>query len=281
MTIIFMKVTTATTMMIEPAVLIPLLAGCTLALFAPVIGTFTVIRRYSLMADTLAHVTLLGVALGLVFQSWAGVMPFIVAVAAAIFLEYLREFRRVSGDSALAMLLTVGLAASIVIASAAGKEIPEDALFGSLEAVTAGDLGRLIALGIAVAVIFILFWKEMVYSSFDEETARVQGIPVRAMNMTLVIMASLTVAFAIRAIGVLLVGSLMIIPANAALQLGKSFRQTVLWSVVFSLISVIVGFGLSHYYGANFGGSVVLSAFVCFIIAMAARRSRAWPRVRA
>jgi len=261
-------------MTIEFATLIPLFAGCALALYAPVIGAFTVIRRYSLMADTLAHVTLLGVALGLIFQPWAGAAPFIVALAAAFFLEYLREFRRVSGDSALAMLLTVGLAASIVIVSAAGKDIPEEALFGSLEAVTIGDLGRLVALGLAAAVVFILFWKEMVYSSFDEETARVQGVPVRTMNLILMVMASLTVALAIRAVGVLLVGSLMVIPANAALQLGLSFRQTIFWSIVFSLISVGVGFALTRMLGANFGGSVVLVAFGCFLLAMASRRLR-------
>jgi zinc transport system permease protein len=268
------SIMTTTSMTINSSIIIPLVAGAAIALFAPVIGTFTVIRRYSLVADTLAHVSLLGIALGFVFTRYAGIMPFLVAVLAAIFLEYLREFKRVSGDSALAMLLTGGLAASVVVASAAGQVINEDVLFGSLESVTARDAFNIVAIGVVIAIVFALLWKEFVYTSFDEETARVQGVPVRFMNMFLMVIAALTVAFAIRVVGVLLVGALMVIPVNAALQLGSSFRATVFWSVIFSFISVVLGIFIAVAYGLNFGGIVVLLSFVCFLAAIAVRKMR-------
>lgn len=261
-------------MTINPSIITPFVAGCAIALFAPVIGTFTVVRRYSLVADTLAHVALLGVALGLAFSAWAGVMPFLVAIAAAIVLEYLREYRHVSGDSALAMLLTGALAGSVVIASALGQEINEDVLFGSLTSVTSTDMINILIMGTVVIVVFSLLWKELVYTSFDGETARVQGVPTRFINMALMVMAALTVAFAIRVVGVLLVGALMVVPVNAALQLGLSFRATVFWSILFSFFSVVLGMIITVATGANFGGVVVLAAFVCFLAALGVRKLR-------
>lgn len=259
---------------ISPEILIPLAAGAAIALFAPVIGAFTVIRRYSLVADTLAHVALLGVSISLVLDAWSGVMPFIVAVLAAIFLEYLRSSRRVSGDSALAMLLNVGLAASVTITSAFGKELNEDILFGSLEAVTASDLVHILIVGTLVLAVLLSFWKELVYTSFDEETARVQGVPTRFINIFLMIIAALTVAYSIRVVGVLLVGALMVIPVNAALQLGASFRGTIFWSVILSLISVLAGVLLASMTGMNPGGVIVLISFLFLLAGLGYRRFR-------
>jgi len=251
-----------------------LATGLTVALFTPLIGMFMVLRRFSLIADSLAHVALAGVAIGLV----AGVFPFyisfVVTVAAAIFIEYLRENKRVTGDAALALLVYGGLALAVVLFSVAGAQVNEDLLFGSLETVKAVDLFPIAIVGATVVLSLILFWKELVYSSFDEETARVQGVPVRFVNLLLVILTGVTVSFALHVVGVLLVGALMIIPVAAAAQFGRSFRSTTVLAVLISLISVAGGLAAAGRWHLSAGGSVALLAFVCFFIALGIRKLR-------
>jgi zinc transport system permease protein len=92
--------------------------------------------------------------------------------------------------------------------------------------------------------------------------------------MILMVMAALTVAFAIKVVGVLLVGALMVIPVNAALQMGLSFRSTVMWAVVFSVFSTAAGLLIATSLGLNFGGIVVLLAFVCFLASIGVRKLR-------
>jgi zinc transport system permease protein len=251
-----------------------LIAGLAVAAFTPMIGTFMVLRRYALIADSLAHVALAGVAIGMVTGALPTYIAFAVTVAAAMFIEYLRENRRVSGDSALALLVYGGLAVAVVLFSAVGKEVNEDLLFGSLETVKAMDVVPIIVIGTGVVTALALFWKELVYSSFDEETARVQGVPVRFVNMLLVILTAVTVSFALKVVGVLLVGALMIIPVTAAAQFGRSFRSSAFLAVVVGVLSVVGGLAAAARWHLAAGGSVALVAFACFFIALGIRKLR-------
>jgi len=246
--------------------------GLVIAFFTPLAGLFMVLRRYAMIGDTLAHIALAGVAIGIVVGTLPTFIAFAVTVAAAVLIEYLREYRKVSGESALAMLLYGGLALAVVLFGVAKQDINEDLLFGSLETVKAGHLGPVVLIAAVVLFAVLMFWKELTYSSFDEETARVQGVPVRFVNMLLVVLTAVTVSFALKIVGVLLVGALMVIPVLTALQVARSFRSASVIAVVASMLSVLVGLAAAQRYSLAAGGVIVLAAFVLFFIALGVRR---------
>ena len=243
-------------------------AGIIVALIAPLIGVFLVLRRYSLIADTLAHVSLAGIALGLLLGVNPVVMALIVAVVASLGIERLRVTQKIYGESALALFLSGSLALAIVILSLA-KGLNANLfnyLFGSIVTVTLGDIYLIAILAVAVFVILYLFYKELVYITFDEESARVGGLPTRLINSILIILVALTVSISIPIVGVLLIAALIVIPTVAALQLRKSFTKTIIYAEAISLLSVILGILASLYFNLSAGGTIVLVSLLIFVI---------------
>lgn len=252
------------------------LAGLMIAVVAPLIGTFMVVRRYSLMADTLAHVSLVGVALGLI----TGVNPVITAsgtaIVAAVGIEALRSSKQVYGESVLALFLSGSLALATVIVSA-GSGINANFvsyLFGSITTVTSEDLIVIGSLGTVVVAILMLFYKELFMVSFDEELSRAAGMKAERYNLLLILLAALSVSISMRIIGVLLIGALMVIPVITAMQIAKSFKQTLVYSVICSLISVMSGLIISYYFDLASGGTIVVTALVIFCICLAVKKLR-------
>ncbi len=247
-----------------------LLAGIILAVIAPLIGIFLVLRRYALIADTLAHVSLAGVAVGLLLK----IPPLLTAVAAgiisAVSMERLRVSKRASGESALALFLSGGLALFVVLASAAGGFNARvlTYLFGSLLTVTTNDLITISLLGLFVLLLVSLFFKELVTISFEEETARVNGLPVAALNTIFIILTALTVALAIPIVGVLLISALLIIPVVTALQLKLNFHKTLFAAELFSLAAVVGGLMISFYLDLAPGGTIVLLSLALFLLVL-------------
>ena len=250
-------------------------AGITIAVIAPLIGSFLIVRRYSLMADTLAHVSLLGISVGLIAKVNSIGTAIIASVLGAIGIEKLRGGKKISGESALALFLSGSLAiATVVIGLAKGFSVNLFSfLFGSIATVSLTDLYLIIGLGIIVLATIILFYKELFLVSFDEDLAQANGVPAKALNFILVILAAITVSLSIRTIGVLLIGALTVIPVLAAFQYGRSFRQTIFLSVIFSLVSVISGLFLSFYFALPSGGIIVVVALVIFLLSLAVKKT--------
>lgn len=251
-------------------------AGIITAIVAPLIGMFLVVRRYSLMADTLSHVALVGVAVGLL----AGFSPvlgaLVVAVLASILIERLRETKKVFGESILALFLSGGLALAVVLISV-GHGFSIDLmsfLFGSITTVAQSDIYIISAIGIFILATVLLFYKEFFLVAFNEELAQASGINVRVLNLLLIILAAVTVSVAMRIIGVLLIGALMIIPIVSAIQFRLSFFRTLVLGVILSLISVIVGLYSSYYLNLASGGTIVVVALIIFGISLLANRKK-------
>lgn len=237
-------------------------AGAIIGIIAPLIGTFLVARRYSLIADSLSHVALAGVALGLL----TGIDPLYTAVAVAVVvalvIEKLRTGRRLSGELALAIFLSGGLAVAItLIGLAHGFRVDLFAyLFGSITTVRTSDVWVISALGIVVLATLSLLYKELFFISFDEEVATVSGTPTKLLNNILIILTAITVGLAMRIVGILLVGALMVIPVVAAMQLARSFKQTILLASGLGLLAVIAGLFIAYYLNIPAGGAIVLFA---------------------
>ncbi|MFZ2556003.1 MAG: metal ABC transporter permease [Minisyncoccia bacterium] len=249
-------------------------AGIIVAAIAPLIGIFLVLRRYSLIADTLAHVSLAGIALGLLLN----INPIFTAlgttVAASLGIDRLRTSKRIYGESALALFLSGSLALATVLLSY-GNGLNTNLfkyLFGSIVTVTQNDVYTIAALGVVVIALLTAFYKELVYISFDEEAARVSGIPVQTINTILIVLAALTISLAIPVVGVLLIAALIVIPVITTLQLRQSFAKTILYAEVVSLFSVLSGIFLSFYLDLSTGGTIVLIMLAIFLTVTAMTR---------
>ncbi len=240
--------------------------GVLIGAIAPLIGIFLVLRRYSLIADTLSHVSLAGVAIGLLLN----INPLITAIGAAVVssvaIERLRLSKRVYGESALSIFLSGSLAVAVVLISLAhGFSVDLfNYLFGSIVTVKQSDVYIILGAGIFVFLAIIAFYKELTYISFDEEAAKVGGIPTRFINTLLIMLAALTVALAIPIVGILLISALIVIPVVAALQLKKGFLQTIIYAEVFSLFSVLAGIIGSFYLNLPAGGAIVIITLAIF-----------------
>lgn len=250
-------------------------AGIIVAIIAPLIGIFLVLRRYSLIADTLAHVSLAGIALGL----FLGINPIITAlgtaIGASLGIERLRTSRRIYGESALALFLSGSLAFAIVLLSF-GRGLNANLfnyLFGSIVTVTHANVYTIAALAVVVITLLAIFYKELVYITFDEEAAKVSGIRVRLVNTILIVLAALTVSIAIPIVGVLLISALVVIPVVTALQFRKSFVRTILYAEAISLFSMISGIFTSFYLNLSTGGTIVLTMLGIFVLVLVVRRS--------
>jgi len=243
-------------------------AGLIVGFIAPLIGIFLVLRRYSLIADTLAHVSLAGIAFGLILKLNPMITALVSTVISSISIEKLRSSKKVYGESALAIFLSGSLALAIVLISIAhGFRVDLfNYLFGSIVTVKQSDVYMIGVLGAIVIALLIAFYKELVYVTFDEESAKVSGIPTKFINTLLIILTALTVSLAIPVVGVLLISALIVIPVVAALQLKKSFKQTIIYSEIISIFSVISGIFVSFYLNLSTGGTIVLITLVIFFL---------------
>ncbi len=249
-------------------------AGVIIGLIAPLIGIFLVLRRYSLIADTLAHVSLAGIAIGFLLGLNPIMTAMISTVLSSVVIERLRLSKKVYGESALAIFLSGSLALAVVLISLAhGFNVGLlNYLFGSIVTVKQSDLYIIGALGALVATSLFLFYKELVYITFDEESAQVSGLPTRFINTLLIILAALTVSLSIPIVGVLLISALMVIPVVTALQFRQSFTKTIVIAELVSLFSVVTGIFTSFYLNLSTGGTIVLISLMVFAISLGFRK---------
>ena len=246
------------------------LAGMLIAVLASVSGTFVVLRRYSMISETLAHSALVGVAVGLV----AGFNPLWMAVFVAIFsawlIEYLRSSFALYSDAILAIMLSGSLAIAVIIVSLGGafNNSLFSYLFGSILAVSDEDVMTIFIFGGIALSLLLIFSKEFYFIAYDEEVAKTSGIKVRMLNYLLVTVVAIIIALSIRVVGTLLIGALMVIPTVAALQFRVGFLQTSLISLAFALFSVACGMTLSFYFSLPSGATIVLCVLSIFILSL-------------
>ncbi len=242
------------------------LAGVVIAIIAPLIGSFLVMRRFSLIADTLSHVALSGIAFSGLFGLPFFVSTFGVTAIAGIFIEHLRSQGKIPGETVLAMFLPGGLALSIVLValSGGGGVNLVSYLFGSITTVQTSDLWVVVCLGISISVILWRLRRHLLLVSFDEDAAKIAGLPVKTLNYLLILITAITVTVAMRIVGVLLIGALLVIPTMTAVRVARSFTQSLLWGVFFALVAVVLGLFVSFYLNIPAGGAIVLTSLALF-----------------
>lgn len=246
------------------------IAGLIVAVAIPVMGSFLVARRYSLIADSLAHVSLAGVGAGLLLGLAPVAVAVPVAIVGALALEWLRQNKRLSGEVSLAILMSAGLALAVVFANLAhGANADFNSyLFGSIATTSWQDVVTLaIAAAIALLVIGVNY-RGFLHIAFDEDGARIAGYKVRLLNYTLAALTAIIVVLSLRIVGGLLISALLVMPVITASQFARSFAHTVFYAIGAAIVAVIAGLVIAFYAGIAAGGAIVLSALTLLIASL-------------
>lgn len=264
-------------MLASPMMQRALLAALMVGVAAPVMGTYLVQRKLSLLGDGIGHVALTGVALGWLAGALMGLVPqdalaipgaVVVAVIGAVSIELVRERGRTSGDVALALLFYGGIAGGVLIIQLAGGQSTNlmSYLFGSISVVTTADVVVTAVLSALIIAVGVGLRTALFAVSQDEEFARASGLPVRALNIAIAVMAALTVTVAMRVVGLLLVSALMIVPVAIAQLLTTSFARTMALGSAIGTVICLTGLTLTYWYAVSPGAMIVVLAIAAYAV---------------
>ena len=239
-----------------------LIAGIAVGLICSFMGTFLVLRRYSLFGDGISHVAFGGISVGLflgVFPLWTA---FIVSIFGGIGLQKLRQSTKISGDAAVAVVLVSGLAVGVILVSSSGGFSVDlfSFLFGSILLISNEDTIMILAISAGIIATLVVLQKQFLHLTFNEEQAKLVGLRTTLLNYAFVILASITVVTSMRLVGILLISALIVIPNITAMMFGKGFKKTVCISMGISTISVIGGILLSYFLNLAPSGTIVVIA---------------------
>lgn len=251
------------------------IAGILIGIIAPLLGVFIVVRRLSLIADALSHVTLAGIA-GSLFLSQsvpalALMNPLYLGMASAVagstLIEKLRSLYKHYEELAIPIIMSAGLGlAALFISLADGfRSDLFSYLFGSVSAVSFQDMMIVIIVSIVVLLFLVGFYKELFVLSFDEEYASASGLAAKWIHFLFMVVTALVIAASMRIVGILLVSSLMTLPVAAAMRLAKSFRQAIIWSLVFGQSAVLIGLISAFYLDIAPGATIVLTSILILL----------------
>ncbi len=239
-----------------------LVAGIAVGIICSFMGTFLVLRRYSLFGDGIAHVAFGGISVGLflgVFPLWTA---FIVSIFGGLGLQKLRQSTKISGDAAVAVVLVSGLAVGVILVSSSGGFSVDlfSFLFGSILLISNEDTMMILGISAGIITTLVVLQKQFLHLTFNEEQAKLVGLRTTLLNYAFVVLASITVVTSMRLVGILLISALIVIPNITAMMFGKGFKKTVCISMGISTISVTSGILLSYSLNLAASGTIVIIA---------------------
>lgn len=252
------------------------LVAAIIALIAPLIGTTIVLKRLSAIGDATSHSALGGIAFGLMI----GINPILGAILFSLFavlgIEGLRKTFGGYSEIATAVVMSAGIGLTAVLSgfikSGGGKL--DNFMFGSIVAISDFEVWLTLILGVVVIVLTAIFHKELFYVTFDEEAAKLAGVKTGQINFMVMLMTAVTVSLASRIVGALMISSLLVIPVATAMMVARSYKQTVVWSIIFAEAFTIGGLFLSYYADLSPGGTIVLLGVAVLVVSAIVTRKR-------
>ncbi|MDO4178086.1 MAG: metal ABC transporter permease [Phascolarctobacterium sp.] len=252
------------------------MAGLLMAITCPLIGSFLVLRRQSLIGDGLGHIAFAGVAGGALVGFSSVLSAAIATIIGALAIEKVRTKLSDLADMVLAIFFYCGMGLAVIFTglNKEGGFNLSSVLFGSLMTVSTQDLWIVAALALATIIFVIIFYRPLQYLTFDETSAKVNGLPVAGLSLLLAILTALTIALSMRIVGLLLVSAMMVIPVACALQTSRSFATTILQSIFYGIVSVVFGLSISYYANLAPGGTIVLTSTILFVLSLILGKSK-------
>jgi len=258
------------------------ISGILIAIACSLLGMFLLLRKFSLIGDGIAHISFGGVAFGLLFN----IIPFFSALLFGLIgslgILRLKEKSHLHGDTAIGIVSHASLGIGIFIASiASGFNVDIlSYLFGSILSIKPTELALSAFLALAVITFILVYRKELFYMAFDEESAKVSGINVNFLNSMLIVLTAVTIVCSMNVVGLMLASALIIMPSASALQLKASFRNTLIYSVLISVFSVIFGLVIAYYYDFAVSGTIVIFNALIFLSLLVGRRLQTYISAR-
>ncbi len=243
--------------------------GIIISLICSSMGLFLVLRRLSMVGDTLSHTALGGVAIGMISNIYPVYTAIITTLVASFVVEKLREEYKEYAELSLAIVMAAGIGtASLLISIGKNKTIGiMNYMFGSLSLVTEEDLKIAIILGTIIIAVILVFFRALFYMTFDETDAQLRGIPIKKLNILFAMLVAITITLSMRIVGILLVSSMMTVPVATSIQIAKSFKKAFIYTNIFGMLSVIIGLIVSFYIDVAPGGAIVtVSLFILFVV---------------
>lgn len=244
-------------------------ASTLIAIMAPVLGLLLILRRQSLMADTLSHVSLAGVALGMLLNVNPTVTTLFIVILAAVGIEYLRVIFKGYSEISIAILMATGMAVALVLMSfVSGKQNAsvEQYLFGSIITISQEQIMILLVLTVMVILLYLVFRKPLYVLTFDEDTAHTAGLPVRWMSLLVSVITGVVISVVMPITGSLLVSSILILPAAISMRLIHSFNGVILLGIGIALTGMYGGLFASYQYGTPPGATITLVFVFIFVL---------------
>lgn len=255
----------------QNAVIVALL----ISLVCPMIGMFLVLRRYSMIGDTLAHASLAGVAVGLLLDVNPILSAFCLTSVFGVLIEALRNLFRRYAELVLIIVLSLSVGIAITLISSGLVHTNVEAfLFGSILTVSTADVWSVVILSVISLGAILWLYPQLVLITFDEDGAHIAGVHCKTINYIFSILVAATISVSIRIVGILVISSLIALPVATALQLQKGFRRTLQWSVIFSFFDILSGLFVSYWIDAAPGGVTAITSVVLLLLVLAGKQAR-------
>jgi manganese/iron transport system permease protein len=246
-----------------------LMAGILVGVLCPVVGAYLVVQRASFLGSVVSHSLLPGLAIANFLQAPLSLGAFLVGIFSTFITAWIGSQSKVKVDAAMTMTLSSFFALGIVLISILGTRLDlESLLFGDILTITQTDVWLVLVIAIAIFGAIKLFYKELLFFTFDPAGAAAIGIPVQAINFSLMAAITLTIVAGIQAVGVVLVVALMVTPASAAYLLVKELHWMMLLGAALGALGSIIGMYASYYLDIPCGPAIALVVFVFFLLAL-------------
>ncbi|NLY46615.1 MAG: metal ABC transporter permease [Tissierella sp.] len=247
--------------------------GIMLAVIIPCIGIVVVLKRLSMIGDALSHTSLAGIAAGLIMGVNPVLGAILLCIIAAFGIEFIRKKIPKYSEMSIAIIMSAGIGLAGVLSGFVKNTANFNSfLFGSIVAISDFEMYLVAGISFFVLLAFIFLYKELFYVSMDERSARLAGIPVNTVNFIFTILTAITVSIAARTVGALIVSSLMVVPVACGMQFGKSYKQTVIYSIISAVIFTVVGLFVSYYRELKPGGTIVLVGVMTLLFIILTKR---------
>ena len=241
----------------------------------PLLGSFVINKNMGFMADAMAHATMPIIAVGVFLGFSISALGAPAAILVALFLGFVIKNTNIGEDTSIGIIFSSFFALGFILIAVLDVSINlEDLLFGQILAVSNFDVIIIFILFIIVATIFTVFYKQLLFYSFDPVGAQIRGLNTSFLNYLFLIMLSLAIIGSLQTVGIILVLSMLIIPAASAKLVTKSFNRSILFGVIFGVIASVSGLLLSYYFNLPSGPSMSLVATGIFILSFIVSKLR-------
>ena len=251
------------------------MAGFIISLLCPCIGLFLVLKRYSMIGDTLSHSSFPGVSIGLVFGFNPLLTAFLFTTICALLIELLRNYYKKYAELSMSIILTFSLGLALILVSSGKSSTTVNSfLFGSILTVSKTDLTIIALVSLLCFIGIFSLYDKLVYTHLEEEGAKVSGINTKLINYIFTIIVGATISVSIRVMGILVISSIIVIPAATAMQFKKGFNKSLIISMIIGVIDVLSGLLLASLFDLAPGGTIALTSVIVLILSLILNRKK-------